>query len=703
MKQVLQSLRNGNLFLEDIPIPAKKDGNVLIKTYYSVISSGTERTLLEFGKAGFLEKARSQPDKVKQVIAKLKTDGLAPTMDTVFNKLNQPISLGYCNMGIVKDVGANVKGIKVGDRVISNGSHAEYVSIPANLCAKVPDGVKDEHASFAVLSSISLQGVRLCNPTIGETISVIGLGIIGLIVTQILKANGCEVIAIDYDRKKLSIAEKYGCRIVDLSKHNLPIKEILNMTNGRGVDASIICASTKSNDPVHLAASTLRKRGRIILVGVTGLNLKREDFYEKEITFQVSSSYGPGRYDKNYEDKGIDYPIGFVRWTEKRNFDAVLEMIRTNKINIEELISHKFKFKSIYKAYELILTQKDNLGIVIEYNKKDQKIKNKDRNINNYNFITKQINKSIPTISFIGSGNYTSKILIPEFKKKNVYLDAIVSENGISSSHNGKKYNFKKISTDSDGVIQSKSSNTIVISTRHDTHAEYILKAINHNKNIFVEKPLCLNLKDLNKIKKSYLSKKYQGIMMIGFNRRFSPLIKKARTLLEAIKTPSSFIYTINAGNIPSDHWTQDPKVGGGRIIGEVCHFIDLLRNLNGSKIIETNKVTLDDNTRDTISIHLKFENGSIGVINYFANGNSKYQKERIDIYNSGKIIIIDNFKKISTYGWPSFKNKSYFFQNKGQSECISSFINSIKDGSETPIPFNEIVEIAEICIELSN
>ena len=681
-----------------MPNVSKK--SILIKTSKTLISAGTERMLVEFGKANLLKKARQQPDKVKQVLNKISTDGVIPTMKTVFNKLDEPLPLGYCNVGTVCDLGPGVTNFLKGDRVVSNGNHAEIVNVPTNLCAKVPDAVSDEDASFAVLGSIAIQGIRLVKPTLGESVAVMGLGLVGLMTVQLLKANGCRVIGLDYDKDKLLLAKKFGAETVNLSDDN-PITAANIFSRGRGIDAAIIAASTLSNEPIHQAAEMCRKRARIVLVGVTGLKLSREDFFKKELQFQVSASYGPGRYDLNYEEKGLDYPLGFVRWTAQRNFEAVLDLMANGSLNVKELISHRFKIQKASEAYKLITTSEFSLGIVLTYPgieiKKESKKVTLHQNTNKSDH-TKKSGKV--KVSFIGSGNYAKSILIPAFKDTDSDLKIIASNKGLSGTYVANKFGFSETTTDNNYIFNDVATDAVVISTRHDNHSEFILNALKAKKHVFVEKPLCLTLDELDKIETAYTS---SNVLMVGFNRRFAPQVQKMKSLLDNVSGPKSIIMTINAGEVASDHWTQDLEVGGGRIIGEACHFIDLLRFLIGKTIINYKILFMDSSTKDTADIQLSFEDGSIGTIHYYANGSKSFPKERLEVFVQGRVLQLDNYKKLVGFGWTGFKKMNLWQQDKGQKACVKAFIDTISKGKTSPIPVNEIFEVSRISIKLLN
>lgn len=705
MKQLLQDLNKGCSIIKSAPTPIPSDNSLLIATTMSLISSGTEKMLVDFGRASYFEKIRQQPEKVQLVLEKIKTDGLIPTLEAVKSKLNQPLPLGYCHVGVVNKVGKAIEGFQPGDRIISNGPHADMVNIAKNLCATIPDNVDDETAAFTVLASIGLQGIRLAAPSLGESFAVIGVGLIGLLTVQLLKAHGCRVIAIDFDPHKLSLAQQFGAEVCDLSLAQDPVALGMAFSNGFGVDGVIITAATQSNDPVSQAARMSRKRGRIILIGVTGLELNRSEFYEKELSFQVSCSYGPGRYDPVYEKQGLDYPIGFVRWTEQRNFQAVLQLMATGQLNVKPLISHRYLFEDAPEAYETLIHDKSALGIILQYSSPVP-----ERILSNIPLNTKaHFNQHKPIIGVIGAGNYAARILIPAFKAAGAQCHTIVSSGGLSASIQGDKLNFVTASSDIDSVLANDSINTVVIITRHDTHASLVIKALKAGKHVFVEKPLAINDSELNDIEAAYraLNPNKKVHLMLGFNRRFAPHIQKIQALLKQVNEPKTFVFTINAGNIPSDHWTQDNDVGGGRIIGEACHFIDLMRFLAGSDITDIQCKKMGANSSMTITedkavITLGFADGSFGTIHYLANGASTFPKERIEIFAAGRVLQLDNFRKLKAYGWPGFKIMNLWKQNKGQNECCNAFLKAIELGLETPIPFVQTMEVARVTIQVA-
>lgn len=699
MKQVFQNLSSGEITIENIPVPNVQVGYLLVATTRTLISSGTERMLLEFGRAGPLGKIKQQPNRVKEVFEKIKTDGLLTTLESVKSKLDQPIPLGYSHVGRVLDAGG-VPDFKIGDRVLSNGAHAEVVRVPKTLCVKIPDSVDDESAVFTVVGSIALQGIRLLNPTLGECVVVQGLGLVGLIAVQLLIAAGCRVLGADFDPHKLALAKQFGAETVDLSAGEDLVQKADYFSRGRGVDAVLITASAKEDTILHQAATISRKRGRIVLVGVVDLNLRREDFYEKELNFQVSCSYGPGRYDESYESKGQDYPIGFVRWTEQRNFEAVLDMMAAGKLDVKPMISAYFPVTEAKEAYDA-LTNKNNLGLVFKYSdNQDVKL---ERTVE---LQSAKINASKVNLAFVGAGNYASRVLMPAFKRTNALLNTVITSQGASAVIHGKKQGFEKAGTDIDSVLENKSINTIVIATQHHLHAKQTLAALESGKHVFVEKPLCINLNELDQLKKTYYALQAAPLLMVGFNRRFSPYTQKIKSLIAPLNVPMHLVMTVNAGMIPKSHWAQNPALGGGRLVGEACHYVDLLRYLVGKSIIHADVISLAKLSEGTpedenFTISLTFLDGSCGTIHYFANGHKKIPKERLEIFIANKVLQLDNFRKLTACGFKKFKKMRSMRIDKGQNACPNVFVQAIESGNASPIPVAELFEVAEICIAL--
>jgi predicted dehydrogenase/threonine dehydrogenase-like Zn-dependent dehydrogenase len=686
MKQILQSFKTGKTVLENVPSPQVKSGQVLIKTTRTLVSLGTERMLVEFGKASLIQKARQQPDKVKMVLDKIKAEGLMPTIETVFNKLEQPLPLGYCNVGKVIAVGKGVTNFKIGDRVASNGQHAEFVCVPQNLAAHIPENISDDEAVFTVIGAIGLQGIRLVQPTIGETIVVIGLGLIGLLTAEMLIANGCKVIGYDLDDAKVEIARQKGIIAFNPKNGNDPVKYVHSLTNNIGADAVLITASAKSNDIISHSANMSRKRGRIVLVGVIGLNISRAEFYEKELSFQVSCSYGPGRYDDDYEQKGIDYPLPFVRWTEKRNFETILQLISTGKLNVKSLISEIVEIDNFETIYGEI-GQSKSIASILKYNDNVQP----DHSITVNN---KTLLKNDGVIGIIGAGNFTKMTLLPALKGSNAQIKHIVSSGGVNGTALAQKHNIVKSTTDYKVVLQDDDVNLVIITTRHNLHAEMVIQALEANKHVFVEKPLALSIEELDKIQEAHNNSK--GTLMIGFNRRFSPHTQKLKSING--NAQMNVVATMNAGAIPANVWVHDMKIGGGRIIGEACHYLDLIVYLTGSKIKAVCMNALGENPEentDNASILVKMENGSSGVVNYFSNGAKSYSKERLEVFSQEKTLIMDNFIKTTGYGIKGF-SKLKTKLDKGHKEQFGQLIQTLKKGSIELIPFDELINVSK-------
>lgn len=682
MKQLIQSFKTGETILEDVPAPGVSRGCLLIQTTRSLVSLGTERMLVEFGKANLLQKARQQPDKVKQVLDKIRTEGLLPTLEAVFNKLGQPLPLGYCNVGRVIAVGEGVTGFKAGDRVASNGPHAEFVSIPRHLAALVPDNVSDEEAAFTVIGAIGLQGLRLCNPTLGETIVVIGLGLIGLITAELLVANGCKVVGIDLDAAKINIARQKGITCINPAEGADAVKTAIGLTGGIGADGVIITASAKNNEVISQAAQMSRKRGRIILVGVIGLQISRAEFYEKELSFQVSCSYGPGRYDENYEQKGQDYPLPFVRWTEQRNFEAILQAISSGKLDVKPLITERVPLPEYRQVYDHI-GQSRSIASILVYPEKTphQKVVK----------VTQEaaFEASNGVLGIIGAGNFTKMTMLPALRKTGAVIKYIASASGLTGTALAKKHRIMFSTTDRQQILQDPGVNAVLITTRHNSHAALVLEALQAGKHVFVEKPLALNREELEEIRTAYDG---SVTLTVGFNRRFSPHIQKVKQLVGNV--PMNVIATMNAGAIPPAVWVHDMKVGGGRIIGEACHFIDLITYLTGSRVkavcMNAMGINPQQNT-DNASILLQYENGSTGVINYFSNGSKAYAKERIEVYAQERTAIVDNFRTTTGYGFKGFTRLRTSL-DKGHAAQFRLFTERIRNGGGALIPFDEIV-----------
>ncbi|MEN9919100.1 MAG: hypothetical protein RL662_1536 [Bacteroidota bacterium] len=694
MKQIIQDLKSGQTILEEVPSPQVRPGCVLIETTRSLVSLGTERMLVEFGKANLVAKARQQPDKVKQVLDKIKTDGLMPTLEAVFNKLGLPLPLGYCNVGKVIAVGKGVTSFQLGDRVASNGNHAEVVCIAENLVAKIPDNVSDDEATFTVIGSIGLQGIRLLQPTLGETVVVIGLGLIGLVTAELLKANGCRVIGIDFDQQKVNIAKEKGILAFNPANDGDAVKYVLEQTAGIGADGIIITASAKGDEIIHQAADMARKRGRIVLVGVIGLNIRRDDFYKKEISFQVSCSYGPGRYDEEYENKGNDYPIAFVRWTEKRNFEAVLYSISTGALNVSSLISEIVDLDNYNQIYGDMKKQ-GVIASILKYPKHET--------LDSIIKIESSLFKcSKGIMGIIGAGNFTSATMLPALQKAKASIKYIASAQGLSAKVLAKKANAEFATSDYTKILEDPDVDLVLITTRHNSHAKMVIDCLQANKSVFIEKPLCLNDDELNQIIELYKEKKELNVT-VGFNRRFSPFATKMKQLLG--NSPMNIIATMNAGHIPADIWVHDMQIGGGRIIGEACHFIDLCSYLANSDVVSVCMNSLGTNpseNTDNATIILKYANGTNATINYFSNGSKAYSKERVEVYSQERTLVLDNWIELKGYGFKGF-SKLKSRQDKGHNTQFSLINEKLKNGGDSLISFESIVNTTKAsfaCIE---
>lgn len=688
MKQIIQSLRTGETLLEEIPVPQVGDGQLLIKTSRTLVSLGTERMLIEFGKANLIQKARQQPERVKMVLDKIRAEGLMPTLEAVFNKLDQPIPLGYCNAGSVVAVGRGVSGFKVGDRVASNGSHAEYVCVPQNLVAHIPENVTDDEAVFTVIGAIGLQGIRLLNPTLGETVVVIGLGLIGLITAELLLANGCTVIGIDLDDQKLKIAQEKGIIPINPASGNDPVNTVVSLCKGVGADGVIITASAKNNDIIRQAAQMSRKRGRIVLVGVIGLDINRADFYEKELTFQVSCSYGPGRYDEQYEQKGQDYPLSYVRWTEQRNFEAILQALASRRLDVTPLITDRFPLQDYQKIYGN-MGQSRSIASVLVY--PDTAVHESVVTIDNRNF---EARKGV--VGIIGAGNFTKAGLLPSLKILKADIKYIASNSGVSGTLMAKKYHIAGSTTDYHQILADPDVDTVFITTRHNQHSSMVVEALEAGKHVFVEKPLAISSAQLDNIKNAYQGRNTQHLM-VGFNRRFSPHIIKMKSLLDDA-APKNLVSTMNAGFIPYNLWFHEMTTGGGRIIGEACHHIDMLTFLSGSLVASVCMNAMGRNPQentDNASMMLRFQNGDLGVINYFSNGNKAYSKERIEVFSQDKTLILDNFRRLDGYGFKGFSSLKTKL-DKGHHEQFSRFMKTVKEGDPALIPFEVLVNTTQ-------
>lgn len=701
MQQLTQKLGSGDMQIQEIPYPQLGRGMIMVRNHFSIISPGTEGSTVQTARKNLIAKAKERPNQVRQVVETLKKQGPVATYRAVMKKLDSYTPLGYSCSGEIIELGEGVTSFKVGDKVACAGvgyaNHAEVVCVPINLCVKLDDNVNLRDAAYNTLGAIAMQGVRQADNRLGESCVVIGLGLLGQLTALLLKASGVKVIGVDISEDVVKKTKLFKVCEHVFTRSDLSLKEkIISLTNGLGADSIIISAGTKSLDPINFAGSIARKKAKVVALGVIPTGFDRDPYwYRKELTLEMSCSYGPGRYDLNYEEKGIDYPASYVRWTQNRNMVAFQELIRKKQIDISYMTTHEFPFNDAAKAFDLIINKKEPfIGIALKYDIHNTNRKSKIFTENKNKKPSSKIN-----VSFIGAGSYAQGNLLP-FIPNNSKINKIgvLTNTGTTSKRVAEKFNFEFCSSKEQDILDSN-TNTVFIATRHDSHAKYVLKSLKANKNVFVEKPLCLLESELNEIIK--IKEKSKVALMIGFNRRFSPLTKKIKNIFDT--GPMSMIYRINAGNISSDNWLQDIEIGGGRIIGEVCHFIDYLTYINGSLPVSISANCMDDNEglNDTVNIIMKFENGSTGTVCYYSNGSKSLSKELIEIYSHGITAIIDDFKELKIFGKGKPKKTKLLNQNKGQKEMVISYFENIIESGDSPISFAEVVSVTRACFKI--
>ncbi len=695
MKQVIQNFKTGELFVDDVPPPAISEGMVLVANAFSLISAGTERSTVKVAKANLLGKAKQRPDLVAQVLQNIRKEGLRATYEKVRTKLDALKPLGYSTAGIVLASTDTNGFFKPGDRVACAGadyaSHAEVVAIPQNLVAKIPGEVSFEDAAATTLGAIALQGVRQAEPRLGDNVCVIGLGLLGQITCQLLKANGCNVFGIDLSEGLVALSKELGAsEALSRQAPNL-MAATSNFTNGHGFDSIIITAAAPSNDPIELSAQIAAKKGKVVVVGAVKMNVPRDPhFYRKELDLKMSCSYGPGRYDVNYEERGMDYPYAYVRWTEQRNMEAFLGLLANKLVNLAPLITHTFEIAAAEKAYDIVLgkTKEPHIGILLKYPGADQERETKIA-VN-----AESKNADAPSIGFIGAGSFAQSYLIPSIDAKKFNLDTVVTTKGITSKNAAEKFGFASASTSSADVLDNNRINTVFIATPHNSHAQYTLEALKRNKNVFVEKPLAMNVEELEVVKEQYSAGNSR--LMVGFNRRFSPLAREIRSQFEGLQEPLVVNIRVNAGFIPKDHWTQQKEVGGGRIIGEMCHFIDLMQYFTNSRPHTVYASSIDTfnselQTEDNISIVLKFKDGSIGNLIYLANGDKSIPKEHIEVFGGGVTGVINDFRNGTLHR--NNRTTKLKTSGKGHRQEVAAFLSAVETGAESPISFESICD----------
>lgn len=695
MKQLLQNIKTGKSTVEDVPIPTPREGQALVKVEASLVSAGTERMVVEFAEKSLVGKARSRPDLVKQVIDKARREGLVNTAHAAFNRLDQPMALGYSSAGTIVGLGTNIQGLRVGQRVACAGGgfavHAEYNIVPRNLLTALPPNVDFESAAFTTLGAIALHGFRLAKPQLGESVAVIGLGLLGLLTAQIASVAGCNVLGIDMDTTRLALASSLGLQAVPRAQ---AMDSAQAFTSNHGFDVILICADTSSNDPIELAGLIARDRARVVATGAVGLTIPRKIYYEKEISFINSRSYGPGRYDVNYEENGQDYPLGYIRWTEGRNFEAVVDLMSNDKLKVKSLVTHRFPIEKATQAYDVITGKKKEpfLGVLLTYPETVEKLES-----------SKVVRFNVPTfkpatckLGVLGAGLFANAILLPAIKKANdIELIGIASSGGLHAQHSGKKFGFQYATSDDDEILNDPNINTVAILTRHDSHAELVVKALKSGKHVFVEKPLAINSEQLSDVSKQ-LQKTDHGLLMTGFNRRFAPLAQQLQSQVSSLKEPMYIHYRINAGPIPLNHWTQDPGIGGGRIIGEACHFIDFITFLIGTPPISVTTHALPDGGKyraDNVSMTFTFPDGSIGVVDYLANGDKSFPKERVEVFGGGQVAVLDDFVSLEIVK-DGKRKVERGAQDKGWVREWKVFTKAIQEGSEPPIPYEQLIGV---------
>ncbi len=707
MKQLLQNMKNGKTVVEEAPTPTPRAGQALVKTAASLVSAGTERMVVEFAEKSLVGKARSRPDLVRQVLEKARREGLITTMQAAFNRLDQPMALGYSSAGTIAALGPNMQGFRVGQRVACAGGgyavHAEYNVVPRNLLTPLPKNVDFESAAFATLGAIAMHGFRLSEPQIGENVAVIGLGLLGLLAVQIASAAGCNVLGIDIDPKRVALASSLGIEAV---RRTHAVEASAAFTANRGFDVVLICADTPSNDPVELAAIIARDRARIVATGAVGLNIPRKIYYEKELSFINSRSYGPGRYDSSYEEDGRDYPLGYVRWTEGRNIESVVGLMSAGRLKVQPLITHRFPIEQAATAYEVITGKKKEsfLGVLLIYPETVGKLESEK--VVRFNaptfkpatFKPATFQPATCKLGVLGAGLYANATLLPAIKNiKGIELIGIASAGGLHAQHSGKKFGFQYATSSDEEIINDPNINTVAILTRHDTHADLVIKALKAGKNVFVEKPLAVDGKQLTAVSKA-LSTANRQLLTVGFNRRFAPLAQPLSAFCQDRKEPLYAHYRINAGYLPLNHWTQNPEQGGGRIIGEACHFIDFITFLVGAPPVSVTAHALPDGGKyreDNVSMTLTFPDGSIGVVDYLANGDKSFPKERLEVFCVGRIAALDDFRKLEMVE-DGKKKEASGAQDKGWKNEMIAFAKAIREGGQPPIPYEQLIGVTK-------
>lgn len=693
MRQVVQNLKTGGIELAEVPAPAARPGHVVIRSHVSLISAGTERATIAFGKQTLLDRARKQPRKVVEMLGRVQREGLGRTLGAIQTALERLQPMGYCNVGTVEAVGPDVADLVVGDRVVSNGPHAERVLVPSTLCTRVPTDLADDAAAFTVLGAIALQGVRLAAPTLGERFAVFGLGLVGLLTVQLLRAHGARVLAIDRVAERLDLAKSFGAEVE--SADGDPLDAARRLSRGQGLDGVLLATSTDSDEPVHQAAAMCRKRGRIVLLGVTGMTLQRADFYEKELTFQVSASYGPGRYDAAYEQQGHDYPLPFVRWTAGRNFEAVLDLLADRRLDVAPLMSTRMPIERATEAYDMLSRPGPTLGVLFDYPAESvatRVVRLQPR--------AAAAAVARPAIALIGAGAHAAAALVPALTRSGARLHTVVTRAGLDAVTVARRFGAEQAASDVDVMLADPAIDGVIVATPHDSHAALTIAALRAGKHVFVEKPLALRQADLDAIAAAHAAAP-DRILMVGFNRRFAPLTAALRSCLAAIDQPKAIIVTVNAGTLPAGHWGRRPEVSGGRVIGEGCHFVDLMSDLLGAPPNRIAGAALAGGI-ERLSGILGFPDGSTGTLHYLDNGHPSYPKERVEVFAAGRVFRLDEFRTLKGFGAPGFKDITLRRADKGLDACIKAFVDAIARGGPPPVPVDSLLASSRATLELA-
>jgi predicted dehydrogenase/threonine dehydrogenase-like Zn-dependent dehydrogenase len=710
MKQLVQDWKVGSVQVLEVPSPQLTPGQLLVRTGASLISAGTERMVVEFAEKSLIEKARARPDLVRQLIGKIQREGILSTLESVQGRLEQPLLLGYSSAGTIIDLPSDIQGFRIGDRVVCAGggyaSHAEIVSVPRNLVVRLPEGIGFGWAAFTTLGAIALQGIRLADVRLGELVVVIGLGLVGQLSVQLLKAAGCRVAGIDPDPSRVELALRCGADAATMGRDALE-SYVATLSEGIGADAVLITASTSSNEPVETAAMVARDKAVIVAVGAVGLTLPRKLYYTKELDFRVSRSYGPGRYDLNYEERGHDYPVGYVRWTENRNMQAFVQLLADGKLKLDPLITHRFPLAEAQRAYQIVTcqVQEPSLGIILEYPEQiefgavELKSSSKDAAPN-----ASAKSGSLVRLGLVGPGAFASSMLLPALKRiPGVQLRGVASAHGVTARRAADRFGFKYCSSAERSIFEDSETDAVIIATRHHLHARQVLAGLRAGKHVFVEKPLAIREEEAAEVAEE-VSRRPRQVLMVGFNRRFAPLARELKDFFDGRPEPLLMHYRVNAGYVPPDHWTQDQGQGGGRIIGEVCHFVDFIDWVVGGTPELWQVQSLPNSGRykeDNVVLQLRYPKGHIGIITYVANGDRQLGKERVEIHGAGRSAVLDDFRRLELVeGGRRTVRRSWLRQDKGHRGEIAAFIRSVRGEQSAPIPFGEILAATRITFQ---